>query len=166
MEIIAGAGYFDRDSSGNWSRVDFPIDLDPRTLTAVGDLSGNGGVDVVLSEGELDSAKIVLLKGPDWKPLVLGEGFYHPHSLELADFDGSGLPDIFVGEMGLKGFATPREVVFRNRGGGSFQMEVVAHLPTHAAKVADMTGDGRPDIVGKPFNAGRDQIDLLVNVTG
>ena len=165
VEVIAGAGYFERDSAGSWTRVDFPVELDPRTLAAAGDLSGDGSVDVVLSEGELDSARIVLLRAPDWKPVVLGEEFYHPHSLELADFDGSGLPDVFVAEMGLRGFATPREVIFRNRGDGSFEMEVVAHLPTHGAKVADMTGDGRLDIVGKPFHAARDQIDLLLNVT-
>ena len=79
--------------------------------------------------------------------------------------DGDGLLDIFVGEMGLRGYATPREVVFRNQGGGRFQMEVVGHLATHGAKVADLTGNGLPDIVGKPYDSGHDQVDLLINRT-
>ena len=165
LEIIAGAGYFHREPSGSWVRIDFPIDLDPRTLAAVGDLGGGGKKDVVLSEGELDEGRIVLLESPGWKPRILGEGFYHPHSLELADFDGNGLLDIFIGEMGLRGFATPREVVFRNSGDGSFEMQVVGHLPTHGAKVADITGDGLPDIIGKPYDAGRQQVDILFNIT-
>jgi hypothetical protein len=129
----------------------------------VGDLTGDGCLDVVLSEGELDSARVVWLRGPDWEPAPLGSGFFHAHSLALADFDGNGRLDVFVGEMGLNGYATPREVVFRNLGGGQFAMEVVGHYPTHAAQAGDLTGDGRPDIVGKPYDSGSDQVDVLVN---
>ena len=165
-EVIAGTFIYKFDDDGNWLCTPLPMELDPRTLTAVGDLTGDGRPDIVLSEGELDSGRIVWFEAPDWKPHVLAEGFFHPHSLEVADFDGSGRLDVFVGEMGLKGFATPREVVFRNQGGGRFTPVVVGHLPTHAARIVDLNGNGLPDIVGKPYDAGRDQVDLLLNRTG
>ena len=95
----------------------------------------------------------------------MGDDFFHPHSLEVADFDGNGLLDIFVGEMGLGGYAKSREVIYRNQGDGKFKMEVVGHFPTHGAKVADMTGNGLPDIVGKPYDSGNEQVEILLNST-
>ncbi len=162
-EVIAGPNIFKRNADGTWTRTELLSDIDPRTCVAVGDLDGDGKLDIVLSEGESYPARVVWLKNPGWEPTLLGDNFFHPHSLEVADFDGNGLLDIFVGEMGLGGYATAREVVFRNQGGGKFKMEVVGHLPTHGAKVADITGNGLPDIIGKPYDAGRDQVDLLIN---
>ena len=164
-EVIAGPGFFKREQNGKWTHTVLDPDLDPRTLAAVGDLDGDGQLDIVLSEGELDAGKAVLFRGSDWRPTLLGDDFFHPHTLEVADFDGNGLLDILVAEMGLRGHPHPREVVFRNRGDGTFEPEVVANLPTHGAKVGDITGNGLPDIVGKPYDSGKDQIDLLINRT-
>ena len=162
-EILAGPNIFKRQADGTWSRQQLPVQVDPRTCVAVGDLTGDSNIDIVLSEGELDSARVYWLRGPTWEATLLGEGFFHAHSLEIADFDGDGRLDIFVGEMGLKGFATPREVVFRNLGDGQFEMQVVGHYATHAARAGDLTGNGLPDIVGKPYDSGSDQVDVLIN---
>lgn len=162
-EVIAGPNIFKRGADGTWTRTELFSDIDPRTCVAVGDLDGDGKLDIILSEGESYPAKLVWLKNPGWEPTLLGENFFHPHSLEVADFDGNGLLDIFVGEMGLSGYATAREVIYRNQGGGQFKMEVVGHYPTHGAKVADITGNGLPDIIGKPYDSGSDQVDLLIN---
>lgn len=162
-EILAGPNIFKRGADGAWARTALPVKVDPATCVAVGDLTGNGLPDIVLSEGELNSARVVWLRAPNWEPSLLGEGFFHAHSLELADFDGNGRLDIFVGEMGLHGYATAREVIFRNQGDGSFKMEVVGHLPTHCGRVADLTGNGLPDIVVKPYASGVDIVELLIN---
>jgi hypothetical protein len=98
--------------------------------------------------------------------ILLGDDFFHPHSLQVGDMDGDGRPDIFVGEMGLGGYPNPRQVVFHNQGGGQFAMYVVGNLPTHDAKIGDGNcvayGNGLPGIVGKPYGPGN-QVALWLN---
>ena len=88
---------------------------------------------------------------------------FHPHSLEIADLDGDGPLDIFVAEMGLGKNPGPKGYVYRNRGGGQSEEMLIWHgIPTHEAKVADIDGDGWPDIVGKPYDLER-HIDVWFN---
>lgn len=165
-EIIAGPNVFKRTEPGVWHRQELFGDLDPRTCLAVGDLAGDGLPDIVLSEGERDSGRLLWLENPDWEVHLLADGLFHPHSVAVADFDGDGLADIFVAEMGLRRCAEPREIIFLNRGDGTFEPQVIGHLPTHGAAVGDITGNGLPDVVGKPYDSGCDQVDLWLNESG
>ena len=81
----------------------------------------------------------------------------------IGDINGNGNLDLLVGEMGQGKNETPREIIFRGLDKRIIEPEVIAHLPTHGAKAGDITGDGMPDIAGKPYNSGKDQIDLLIN---
>lgn len=163
-EVIAGPGFFKRQADGSWTQTVIAEDFDPRTLANIGDFDGDGQVDILLSEGELDAGKVAWFKGPNWERYDLG-AFFHPHTLEVADFDGDGQLDILVGEMGLKKHENPRQVIFRNVGNGQFEEEVVGNLAMHGGKAGDITGNGLPDIVGKPYSSGSEQVDLLINKT-
>lgn len=45
---------------------------------------------------------------------------------------------------------SPRHFIYWNRGGGEFEEHLVHEgTPTHEAKVPDLTGDGRPNVVSK-----------------
>jgi FG-GAP-like repeat len=137
-----------------------------QTRVKVADLDGDGRPEIVLAEGESDPARVAICHGPDWTPEVLRGGLFHPHSLEIADFDGDGRADIFVGEMGLGQNPDPKLIILRNEGAGRFAETIIQHgVPTHEAKVADMNGDGKPDIVGKPYDPER-HIDVWWNETG
>jgi hypothetical protein len=161
-ELVAGPYWF-KHRGGTWQR--HPIAPDYRlTCVAVGDLDGDGRPEIVLSEGESHPARLAWFSGfPDWQEHVLRRDLFHPHSLAVADVNGDGLLDVFVGEMGLGKNTRPRLLVYLNQGDGTFE-ETAVHepRPTHCARLG-VIGDGPlPSIVGKPYNPGR-WVDLWLN---
>jgi hypothetical protein len=166
-EIIAGPNIFRPGGAPHklWRKTPFAPGF-VMTRVAVADLDGDGALEIVLSEGESHPGRLALCKAPSWEPRILRHDLFHPHSLEIADFNGDGLPDIFVAEMGLGRNPDPRMMIFINQGGGRFEEVIFQRgIPTHEAKVGDLTGDGRPDIVGKPYYPER-HIDVWFNQTG
>ena len=141
------------------------------TRLAVGDLDGDGELEVVLSEGDsplLGSrmGRVGWFDPPEWETHILRDDMYCPHSLQLADFDGNGWLDIYVAEMGLGTNDDPEHVIFQNRGGGEFEeMAIESTVPTHEAKAVDVNGNGWPDIVGKSYTPGR-HVDVWYNRNG
>ena len=165
-EVLAGPNIFRPadDPRQPWLREPFAPDF-VMTRVAVADFDGDGALEIVLCEGESHPGRLAICQPPHWQPRVLRDDLFHPHSLAVADFNGNGLPDIFVGEMGLGRNPDPRLLILVNQGHGQFETITVQRgIPTHEAKVADLTGDGRPDIVGKPYDPAR-HIDVWFNET-
>ncbi|MBC7288334.1 MAG: VCBS repeat-containing protein [Armatimonadetes bacterium] len=165
-EIVAGTSVFHppEQPGGLWRRDDLAEGF-RKTRIAVGDLTGNGQPDLVISEGEQCPARVAWVSMPDRQIHMLRDDLFHPHSLAIADFNGDGVPDIFVAEMGLGRNPNPRWFVYVNRGDGEFEEVLIAEgIPTHEAKPADLTGNGLCDVVGKDY-AERGRIDVLFNRT-
>jgi hypothetical protein len=157
-ELLAGTSLYRRaetEDSG-WEAAPIVSDWD-RTRAAVADLDDDGDLEVVLSEGDSPEygthpGRLAWFDPPDWEPTVLRDDLFCPHSLQIADFSGNGYPDIYVGEMGLGENRTPQQLLFLNHGDAEFEQRAVATgVETHEAKAVDLTGDGRPDIVGKSY---------------
>jgi hypothetical protein len=95
----------------------------------------------------------------------------------VADFNNDGLPDIFAAsqeDTGIfPGDGHPKAYVWRNLGSGSFSRStILTDLELHDAKVGDVDGDGKLDIVSANWgtwngnaNQGRSHIDVMMNIS-
>ncbi|MDB5289823.1 MAG: repeat protein [Phycisphaerales bacterium] len=91
---------------------------------------------------------------------LLGRVMVHGHSLQIADINGDGNLDIFTAEMAkwTESRHTPdnpkaEALIFYGDGKGNFRKTVFATgIGFHEARVADLNGDGRMDILDKPYN--------------
>jgi hypothetical protein len=154
-----------------WHREQIAAGWDWARL-AVGDIDGDGDQEVVLSEGDAPSlgdgpGRAAWFDPPEWETHLLRDDLFNPHSVALADFDGTGSLDIYVAEMGLDEHdEDARHFVFRNRGDGEFEETVVERgIPTHEARAVDVDGDGRVDIIGKSYEPNV-HVDVWYNRTG
>lgn len=170
-EVIAGTAVFHRNGApDDWHREDIVTGWDD-TRVAVGDLDGDGELAIVFAEGDSPTfgthpGRVGVFYPPTWDSVVLADDLFCPHSIQLADFTGDGTLDIYVAEMGLGENRSPKHVVFVNHGGGEFVETVIDRgTATHEAKVVDLTGDGRPDIVGKSYGPDH-HVDVWYNESG
>ena len=169
-EIVAGPNIYkpDPSASSGWAHQPVATGWD-LTRVAVADVDGDDELEIVLAEGDSPEygthpGRIAVFDPPDWDPTFLKEDLFCPHTLQIADFTRNGWPDIYVAEMGLGKNNDPVHLLFLNRGEGEFEEQVVANgIATHEAKAVDMTGDDRPDIVGKSYGP-EHHVDIWKNL--
>ena len=136
--------------------LEFSVGGPPHTI-AIGDVNGNGHLDVVTGNNRRSNAISVLPNRGDglFTERTVYNGAGTPTSIQLADIDGDG--DLDLGALG-GGFE-----LFLNDGDGSYES---FSMPTGAygsatLTAAELTGDGYPDLV--VTNGGRDSLTILEN---
>ncbi|MFW5959241.1 MAG: FG-GAP repeat domain-containing protein [Natronomonas sp.] len=155
-ELVAGPNIFSRNTTdAKWDRRQLGDDW-KWTRVAVADIDADGETEIVLTEGDLPYlgdrlGRVGIFDPPDWTVTVLDDDLFNPHTVQIADFDGNGRSDILVAEMGLGENDSPRMIIYQNRGDGFDRVEISRGIPTHEAKVVDLTGDGTLDIAGKSY---------------
>jgi hypothetical protein len=170
-----------------------PPDFRPRfafnaTKACVVDMNGDGYNDVVLTDNEIPGGKIWWMENKDGKGTQWQrhDVFTAPadqprrgafHSLIVADFTGDGGLDIFSAEMEwVRGERPPRWYVWENLDGRGLRWRehviLDINLGGHECQAGDVTGDGKLDILGKPWiphkeNAlgGKSFVLFLENIT-
>lgn len=147
------------------------------------DLTGSGRNDIVYSDCDTGFGHVYWVEnhgGGQWTRHALPDPPTRPgdvegtgsfHSLAVADFNGDGRLEIFAGEqedpdqymvsqgklpMKPKGLL-PRGVIWSRAAGDAVAFEPVViqvgNPGWHDVQVADVDGDGRPDLISKIWNA-------------
>jgi hypothetical protein len=136
----------------------------PQVVIAPGD--GTGPLRIYECTGNPE-------KSGDWVGRnLLERDMIHGHSLQVADIDGDGHLDIFAAEMakwteGRKDSDNPNATawILFGDGKGNFRKTVFSTgVDFHEARVADLNGDGLPDILDKPYNWEAPRVDVWLQI--
>jgi hypothetical protein len=146
---------------------------------AIADLDGDGKNEIILAEGDpmiygkVQGGRLGWFKpGADitalWHEHTLDDGLLDAHTLQVADLNGNGLPDILTGEIGWadaqRGYRrrAPWILLYENLVGGQFVRHILDQgTGIHEGILADLRGNGQLDIVSKPLH-GPDRWNILV----
>lgn len=166
-EIICGADYYhmtDGDPLGKrWQRTVYAPNFREMCRTAYGDFTGNGKLDIALTESEyldgrlswfenkIENGEVTFVEHEILKNVVYGHSF---QTFERED----GKLSVMLGEMAQGGWDAPynhdARILFLHFAGDGTnpEIELVYHgQGTHQACMADIDGDGELEVVGKAW---------------
>ena len=167
------------DGNGGFQpKVDYPAGGGmPSTGLALGDVDGNGHLDVVVANQQANTVSVLLGSGDGtFQPATsFGDPFsplFYPTALALGDLDGDGDLDLVVGQWSGLGLT-----VFLGNGDGTFVALSPLLLPFEVreqsvvvTEIDDLNFDGNADVVvglastGAPGDV--DYLGVLVGVGG
>lgn len=124
--------------------ISLPSATGSSSSLAVGDLNGDGTLDLVVTGSFLSQAYVLLGNGDGTFGSAAGVGSVNqPLSVAVADFDGDGILDIALTDVSNQAVA-----ILLGNGNGTFkpQTEYSSNGYPYSLVVADFNGDGHPDI--------------------
>lgn len=153
----------DRARGGGWA--EHAIGDAPSSFKAlVSDLDGDGRAEVLFSASEGEGDVTAWRRGADggWSARTLLAGLDRAHTLQAGDMDGDGDTDVVVAQLPTS--QGKRLLVLENLDGHGTRWaeRPVAADGLHNGVVADIGGDGDPDIFGSGFT-GHPPVRLYVN---
>jgi hypothetical protein len=129
---------------------------------AVADLTGKGSKDVIYADQGLDRVVVDYGAGNSTVLANQATGLLDPGAVKLADLNGDGIPDLIVANSGSNNV-----LIYPGLGNGQFGPAIngghgyfVGTNPV-GITVADLTGNGLPDLV--VADKGSNQVSILLN---
>jgi len=163
-DIVGGGRWFKH--KGNYEFQKHVVDDSMAcTQCAAGQLVAGGRPELVFSPAEEPGlARWYCWDGSRWVASDLSF-VRNGHTCQIADFDQDGHLDILIGEMGKPGAGDDAKIfIWYGDGQGNFRQTIAWHgLAIHEGKVGDFNGDGRPDILVKPYSHRTPRVDILLN---
>jgi hypothetical protein len=143
------------DPEKGWSeRNDDPM-WKSMLKVAVGDMDGDGKLDIIVAEGECcrdakrhtSGGRVSIFRQPNdnkgyWMETPVDKDLYCPHSLVVVDANGDGKLDIIVGEMTAGGWEMqmgdkPKIYLYLNQGNLQFKRYVISEgIGVHEMRMA------------------------------
>ncbi|HSZ57081.1 MAG TPA: FG-GAP-like repeat-containing protein, partial [Tepidisphaeraceae bacterium] len=127
---------------------------------AIADVNGDGIPDLIVANSRSNDVSVLLGNGNGtFKPQVTYATGAGPSSIAVANLNGDGYPDLVVTNSGGHGYySTPGDTVsvLLNNGDGTFkpQQELTTGYGPSSVAIADLNGDGHPDLVVTNFGGG------------
>ena len=169
LDLVGGGRWFRHEGAGKYS--EHLIDAaQGNARAAVGQLVKGGRPEVVFVIGD----GVGRLRWYEWSSGawlghdLLDADVVHGHSLQIGDVDRDGNLDIFCAEMGKWSdrAAVPdnpdaKTWIFYGDGKGHFRTTLLQHgIANHEGRLADLDGDGKLDILGKPYGWDTPRLDI------
>ncbi len=164
LDLVGGGRWFKHEGAGVFA----PHIIDAGyvfTRVAIGRFKPGERPQVLLAVGDGKGPLMMYewQKG-DWIGKALIDTLWDAHSLDVVDFNGDGHQDIFVAEMQLGLNPNPKAWILLGDGQGGFtRTELLNGFGLHEARMADLAGNGRLDILAKPYKWQAPRLDIFLN---
>ncbi|MFO0837732.1 MAG: VCBS repeat-containing protein [Phycisphaerae bacterium] len=133
--------------------------LNPRAIITA-DVDGDGDLDLAVANRDSNTASVLRNAGGSFTATSITVG-NDPRAVALGDFDADQDLDLAVSNHGDRNIS-----VFTNTGGGAFApagtLAVGANLRPEGVVAADLTGDGRADLVAAVNGNGLEFVQVHV----